>query len=174
MKNVLVITGSPRKNGNSGLLAKAFMEGAESIGHKVTLFNAARKKINPCIACDTCLSKGNCVYNDDFKELIPLLQDADVIVFSTPLYWFTFSAQLKIVIDRFYPLELSNKESVLMVSGATHDMNDFNSIVSTYELISKHLEWKSRAVLTVAHVNDIGDVKNTDGLEKAKEIGSTI
>lgn len=174
MKNVLVITGSPRRNGNSELLAKAFMEGAESAGHKVTLFNAAKKKINPCIACDTCLSKGKCVYNDGFNELIPLLRDADVIVFSTPLYWFTFSAQLKIVIDRLYPLELSNKESVLMVSGATHDMNDFNAIVSTYELMYKHLEWKNRAILTVAHVNEVGDVKNTDGLEKAKGIGLTI
>ena len=175
MKNILVITGSPRKNGNSTLLAKAFMEGAESMGNKVTLFDAAKKKIHPCIACDTCLSKGRCIYNDDFTEqLFPLLQNADVIVLSSPLYWFTFSAQLKIVIDRMYSLSLSNKESVLIVAAATDDMNDFNGIISTYELMYKHLEWNNRAILTVPHVNDTGDVKNTNGLEKAKEIGLII
>lgn len=174
MKNILIITGSPRKNGNSALLAKAFMEGAERAGNKVTLFDAAKKKVHPCIACDICLTKGRCVYNNDFSELIPTLEEADVIVLATLLYWFTFSAQLKLVIDRMYSLQLQNKKSVLIVSAATDDMKDFEGVVSTYGLIHTHLEWKNRAILNVPNVNGIGEVMDTDWLEKAKEIGLTI
>lgn len=175
MKSILVITGSSRKDGNSTLLAKAFIEGAEHTGNKIMLFDVAKKKVNPCIACNTCLTKGRCVYNDDFNELIPMLQNADIIVFSSPLYWFTFSAQLKAVIDRMYSVQnISNKQSVLITCGQTDNMNDFEGIIKSYELMANYLEWKNIAVLAIPDVNEVGDVKNTDGLEKAKKIGLSI
>jgi hypothetical protein len=96
VKKILVMTGSPRKGGNSDMLADAFIKGAESAGHEVTKFECAHKNIKPCIACDACYSqKGACVFNDDFNELAPLLEQSDVIVFAPPVYWFTFPAQMK-------------------------------------------------------------------------------
>ena len=180
MKNILVITGSPRKDGNTDLLAKAFIEGAEKSGNKVMLFDAGKAKISGCVACNTCFTKGKaCSFNDDFDKLAPMLENADMVVFCTPLYWFTFSAQLKAAIDRMYSFqfgkkELKVKEAILMVCAGTDDLNEFAGIVSDYNLITHYLGWKNREILKVADVNEVGDIKNTDALEKAKKIGESI
>jgi multimeric flavodoxin WrbA len=180
MKIILVITGSPRKNGNSALMADAFIEGAKMAGNEITLFEAGKMKINGCIACDTCFTKGTaCSFNDDFNKLVPMLENADIIVFCTPLYWFTFPAQLKSVIDKLYSFiigkkELKIRESILMVCAETNDINDFKGIIRTYKLISNYRGWKNREILTVPNVSKIGDIKKTDGLGKANTIGLGI
>ena len=104
MKNILILTGSPRVGGNSDLMADAFQKGAESAGHKVIRYEAGRNAILPCRACESCFSNGKaCVWDDRFSnELAPLIEEADVIVLATPLYWFTFPAQLKAAIDKMY------------------------------------------------------------------------
>jgi multimeric flavodoxin WrbA len=85
-KNILIITGSPRKNGNSDMMADAFIKGALAAGHKTIKFEAAFKKISGCTACDKCWSTGSaCVINDDFAGLEPLLEEADMIVLAFPL-----------------------------------------------------------------------------------------
>jgi multimeric flavodoxin WrbA len=180
MKNIIVITGSSRKNGNSELLAKAFIEGATEAGHKVTFFEAAKKRITGCIACDTCFSTGNaCSLMDDFNELARQMENADAIVFCTPLYWFTFPAQIKSVIDKMHSFfvgkkQLKIKEAVLIVCSAIDDIKCFDGILKTYELILNHLGWKDAGKLLVPNINKIGDVKNTDGLGKAKILGTHI
>ena len=180
MKNIVIIAGSPRKNSNSGLLAKAFMEGAKEAGHNVFLFETANKKLSPCIACETCFSKGQaCSISDDFNGITPALEKAEVIVFCTPLYWFTFSSQIKMVIDRLYSYstgkkELNIKKAVLMVSAGTDDIKDFDGIIKSFELILKYSKWENAGILAVPNVNDAGDVKKTDGLIKAKEMGLNI
>jgi multimeric flavodoxin WrbA len=180
MKNIVVITGSARKNGNSELMAKYFMEGAKQAGHNVFLFETAKKKLLSCIACDTCFSKGQaCSFPDDFNEIAPILENADAIVFCTPLYWFTFPARIKMVIDKLYSFmvgghELKIKESLLMVCAETHDITDFTGIIKTYELILGYMKWKDAGILTIPSVYKIGDIKTTDGLDKAKEMGKRI
>ena len=124
-KNILVLTGSPRKNGNTDRLAQAFIDGAIEAGHQVQRFDAGRKRINGCTACDACWSKGTaCVFTDGFTELEPMLEAADVLVIASPLYWSTFPAQLKAAIDKLYayvspacqhPLKI--KESALLACG---------------------------------------------------------
>ena len=180
MKNVLVITGSPRKNGNSDLLANAFIEGAKEAGNEVTLFEAGRMKINGCVACETCFTKGTaCSFNDDFNKLAPKLENADIIVFCTPLYWFTFPAQIKSAIDRMYSFshtkkKLKIKESILMVCAGTDDADDFGGIIKTYNLIANYQGWVNREILTILNLNKIGDIQNTNGLEAAKNMGLGI
>jgi multimeric flavodoxin WrbA len=180
MKNIVIITGSSRRGGNSELLAKAFMEGAQQAGHKVFLFETLNKKLSCCIACNKCFSKGQaCSMQDDFNELAPILENADTIVFCTPLYWATFSARIKMVIDKLCSFmvskrELKIKEAVLIVCGETDDINDFDGIKKTYEIIIKYQNWKNAGILTVTNVEKIGDIKNTDGLNKAKEMGISI
>ncbi|MBI6871274.1 flavodoxin family protein [Clostridium aciditolerans] len=181
-KNILVLTGSARKNGNSDKMADSFIKGAESIGHEVIKFETARKEIGGCKACETCWSKGKpCSFQDDFDELAPLLEAADVIVFSTPLYWFNFSAQIKAVIDKMYaylgksckrPLKI--KESLLIVCGADEGTNVFDGIITTYREIAHYMKWEDRGVLAVPKVSEKGAIEATDALMKAEELGKSL
>lgn len=101
---ITVLTGSPRKSGNSACLAGQFIKGAEEKGHEVFRFDCAFKNVGPCRACNRCGMDGPCIIDDDFSELRPHLVEADMVVFATPMYYFGISAQMKRVIDRFYAI----------------------------------------------------------------------
>lgn len=179
-KKILVLTGSPRKNGNSDMLADAFIEGASEMGHEVVKYDAGRKKINGCIACQKCFSKGTaCVFKDDFNELALLIEDADTLVITTPLYFYSFTAQIKAAIDKLYsffigkrPLKI--KECLLIACGETDNLQDFEGLIKSYQITADFLEWKNRGELIVTNVNEKGDVLNTDGQERAKKLGLSI
>jgi multimeric flavodoxin WrbA len=181
-KHILILTGSPRRNGNSDKMADAFIKGARSVGHEITKFETTRKTIGGCIACKTCWSKGKpCSFQDDFDELGPLLEAADVIVFSTPLYWFSFPAQIKAAIDKMYayvgksckrPLKI--RESLLFVCGADADMKMFDGIIATYREIAHYMKWEDKGVLAIPKVNEKGDIEATDALVKAEELGKSL
>lgn len=102
--NILILNGSPRANGNTAAMVEAFKEGAESTGHQVTVFTPGRMKINGCLACEYCHTKGNgaCIQNDDMQKIYPALKEAEMIVFASPVYYFSMSAQLQSAIHRFY------------------------------------------------------------------------
>ncbi len=105
-KQVLVILGSPRKNGNSSALAARISRGAKSAGAEVETVFLHGLKISPCRGCDTCQkndAKG-CAIKDDMQEIYPKLVKADAWVVASPVYWFTMSAQTKIFMDRCYAL----------------------------------------------------------------------
>jgi len=181
-KNVLVITGSPRKNGNSGILAEAFIEGAAKAGQQVNRFNAGRKKIKGCMACNKCFSKGTaCVFNDDFNEVTPLIEQADMIVFSSPLYFFSFTTQTKAVIDKFYSFHVSErplkiKESFLLACGETTEMADFEGMIKTYNSMVNYLGWEDRGQIIVMDVNGKGEIreKGQEYLAMARELGECV
>ena len=105
-KRIVIIEASPRKNGNSTILAQEVAAGATSAGALVDIVCLADCKIGPCIACDACQEslKTDCVIHDDMASLYPRLREADVIVYATPVYWFTVSAQMKLFMDRCYAL----------------------------------------------------------------------
>ena len=110
-KNILIITGSGRKEGNSARLAKAFADGAMASGHTVKIFQAADEPMSACFHCEQCWSKGKpCVVNDSFNKFYPLLEEAELLVFCSPLYWYNFSGHIKCVMDRMYPY--SKKKSL--------------------------------------------------------------
>ena len=86
-KKIVVITGSPRKNGNSFAMTDSFIQAAEAKGHTVTRFDAAMMKIGGCHACETCFKTGKaCSFDDDFNIIAPAILEADVIVFTMPVY----------------------------------------------------------------------------------------
>ena len=102
-KNILIIKSSPRKHGNSSVLADQVAQGAQAQGATVESFRVADMNINPCDACDSCQeTNGVCVIQDDMQALYPKIQKANALVLASPIYWFTFSAQLKTCIDRWY------------------------------------------------------------------------
>ena len=179
-KKILVLTGSPRENGNSEMLADAFIKGAEEAGHITTKFNAGRKKIKGCTVCNACYSKGTaCVNPDDFNELAPIFEDADVIAIVTPLYWFTYPAQLKAAIDKIYAFLVGGrmvavKESILIVCGDSEDAEMFDGIIKAYQITAGYLNWKNRGVLIVPAVSEKGDILKTNQLQKAEKMGREV
>jgi len=105
-RKIVVVLGSPRRNGNSATLAKQLVAGAEAIGAKVESFYLHGMKINACSACDWCRDDmgRDCNIDDDMKLLYPKLREADALVIAGPIYWFTVSAQTKLFMDRCYAL----------------------------------------------------------------------
>ncbi|NVM03953.1 MAG: flavodoxin family protein [Candidatus Helarchaeota archaeon] len=105
-KKIVVILGSPRKNGNSALLAQSFIEGAEKKGADIETFFLQGMNIKPCSGCDKCIidSGSGCVINDDMQKIYPSLIAADVIVIASAIYWFNITGQTKLFIDRCYAL----------------------------------------------------------------------
>ena len=180
MKNILILTGSARTNGNSELMADAFTKGATQNGHQVTKFRTAIKNIKGCFACDRCWTKGRaCAIDDDFQELQPLLEAADVLVLATPLYWFNMSSHLKAVIDKFYAYSskgksLNIKESAFLICGEDSDLKIFNGAVETYKNIVNYLNITDRGIIIAPGVCAKGDIKKTDLLEKIENLGTQI
>ena len=143
---VLVITGSAHKNGTTALLAQRFIDGAMEAGHDVFRFDSAYKNVHPCIGCEKCHRTGSCAFQDDMNELNPLLLDADVIAFVSPIYYYGMNAQIKSVIDRFYANDEKlhgNKKSVLMLAMADTTMESDEGALASYKGMTNYLGWES-------------------------------
>jgi len=180
MKNVLVITGSPRTDGNTFVLADAFIKGVKEAGNEVMRFDAGLKKINPCQACNACFSENRaCIQNDDFNDLAPLVEKADVIAFVTPLYWYSFPAQFKAAIDKFYSFIIGAR--ALKASGAvlisccgdgTEDA--FDGMLKSYKMIADYLRLKDLGHLFVTSATDKGYTKTGTFCKMAEDMGRNI
>ena len=120
-KNVVVLSGSPRRGGNSDLLCDRFEEGACDAGNKVEKIFLRDKKINYCTGCGTCFN-GNkpCPQKDDMAGVLAKMIAADVIVMATPVYFYTMNAQMKTLIDRTCAryTEINNKEFYFIITAA--------------------------------------------------------
>ncbi|WP_271811397.1 flavodoxin family protein [Clostridium beijerinckii] len=179
-KNILVLIGSARVGGNSYLLSEAFIKGAIQSGHEVVKYEVGKKNIKGCIACDTCFIKGTpCSFDDDFNAIAPEIEKADVIVFATPLYWYTFPSNLKGVIDKLYSFiigkkKINVKESVLIVCGEERDESAFDGIISTYKRINAYQQWTDVGTLVVPGVLNRGDVLSTNYIVQAEMMGRNI
>jgi len=105
-KNIVVVLGSPRRNGNSATLARQLIAGAEALGAHVESHYLHGMDIEACTACDVCRESTDkdCIIDDDMKDLYPKLRAADALVIAGPIYWFTVSAQTKLFMDRCYAL----------------------------------------------------------------------
>lgn len=109
---IVVIKGSPHKKGSSNLLAEQFARGAREAGHTLVELDAAHMDIHPCLGCEHCGMNGPCAQKDDIQQIRDALLSADMAVFVTPVYYFGMSAQLKMVIDRFYSYTTSFPRSI--------------------------------------------------------------
>lgn len=175
---VLVITGSPHKNGTSACLADRFIEGAKEAGHEVVRFDAAFKDVHPCIACERChnTDKG-CAFKDDMEALNPKLAAADVIAFVSPIYYYTFSAQIKAVIDRFYANEAilhKNKKAVILLTMAVDAEETADGTMRTFKSIADWLEWEIVGSVLGIGCNTMEDMKKNSYPEQAYELGRTL
>ena len=179
-KKIVVITGSPRKNGNSFAMTDAFIDAVKKNGHTVTRFDAAAKKVEGCRACDTCFTKGKaCSFDDDFNEIAPFIEEADAIIFTMPLYWYSFPAQIKAVIDKLYSFcvaekKIAGKDCAALVCCEEDDASVMDGIIGPCKYITKLLEWNYIGEVLVTGVHHPGDINKTDGLSRVAEFASKI
>ena len=103
-KNILILSTSPRRKGNSAALAEAFAAGAREAGNTAEVISLCGRKLEFCRGCLACQKTGRCVIDDDVRDLLPKIHDADVLVFATPIYYYEMSGQMKTLIDRINPL----------------------------------------------------------------------
>ena len=175
---VLVITGSPHKNGTSARLAEQFIKGVEEAGYSVIRFDAQQNQIHPCIACERChnTNKG-CVFKDGMEVLNPHLLSADVIAFVSPIYYYTISAQIKAVIDRFYANDAAlhkNKKAVLMLTMADDSEESALGALQTFKGMTNYLEWEVAGTVVGIDCGTVEDLQKTDYLKQAYELGKSL
>ena len=179
-KKIVVITGSPRKSGNSFAMTQAFIEAAEAKGHTVTRFDAAMKKIGGCHACETCYSTGKaCTFDDDFNTIAPAILEADAIVFTMPVYWYSIPAQIKGVIDRIFSLvvggkDIAGKECALITCCEEDDMTVMDGVRVPIERMAALNKWKMVGEVLIPGVLNVGEIEKTDGCKKAAELADAI
>ena len=174
---ILVLTGSPRKNGNSNTLADYFIKGAQEAGHEIVRFDAAFKNVHPCIACNRCGMDGPCVFKDDFEFVRTHIVDADMVVFATPMYYFGVSAQLKAVIDRFYAINGKihrPKKAALLMTYANSAASQAQPIKSHYEVLLDYLGWQDAGQIIASGVWTAGAIESTLYPQQAYELGKSL
>lgn len=170
MKKIVVLTGSPRKSGNSSRMADSFIAAAEKKGYDVTRFEAAHMNVGGCMACNQCYKKDGhaCINNDDFNSIAPALLTADAIVFATPLYWFAFPAKLKAVIDKLTAFAASGKNfagktSALIACCGLDDPEVFKGMVYSYEVSMSLMNCRSAGKVLIPGIQHIGEIEKTSG-----------
>ena len=179
-KKIVVITGSPRKDGNSFAMTQAFIEAAEAKGHTVVRFDAAAKNVGGCHACETCYKSGKaCSYDDDFNTLAPDILDADAVVFTMPVYWYSIPAQVKGVIDKLFSLvvggkDIAGKKCALITCCEENDMSVMDGVKVPIERSAALLKWEMVGEVLVPGVLKVGDIANTDGCQKAAALADVI
>lgn len=179
-KKIVVITGSPRKDGNSFAMTDAFIRAAEEKGHSVTRFDAAQKNVGGCHACETCYKTGKpCSFDDDFNEIAPALLEADVVVFSMPVYWYSIPAQIKAVIDKMYSFcvagkDIAGKECMLIACCEEDDQSVLDGVRIPIERTAALVKWHMAGEVLVPGVLNVGDIEKTDGCRQAAALAEKL
>jgi len=179
-KKIIILNGSPRKNGNTSALTAQFKKGAEETGHVVTEFHLGSMKIGGCLGCwhggkDT---DSPCVQKDDMMKIYPVYHEADVVVLASPLYYWFISGQLKTTFDRLFAVAECDpnyrnpkKESVLIMAA---EGAGFEESEHWYDHLEKHSGWKSLGKVLCGWVTQPGDIEGKPELQQAYELGKAI
>ncbi len=180
-KNIVILNGSPRKRGNTSALVKAFTEGAESAGNKVTEFFLDRMNIAGCKGCfgGNNTKECPCVQKDDMAQIYPVLKESDVVIMATPLYYWNMSGQLRTAIDRLFALE-EGDENLLRGNGRSSALlmsaegNGFDDVVLYYDHLMEHLKWENLGHVLAGGNMSIGDIEGKSEIQEAYNLGKSI
>ena len=177
-KNVLIISSSPRKGGNSETLAASFAKGAEEAGHKVETVYLREKNYSFCKGCLACLKVGHCVIGDDAVEIAARMHDADVLVFATPVYYYSVSGQLKTMLDRANPLFGTDYAFTKAYLLATAAEDEPETVEGTVKAVQGWVDCFPRCELAgtvfAGGVTDVGEIAGHPALEKAYLSGKEV
>ncbi len=178
MKNVLIINSTYRKGGNSQVLAEQFKKGAQEAGNTVTEINLRDINLKFCIGCLSCQKTGKCVLDDSVNGLLPIVQNADVLVFATPVYYYSVSGQLKTFLDRLNPLygrDNKFKEVYLLTTAADTETSAMDgSIKAVQGWIDCFEGVKLSGVVYGVGADAVGTVQSTVAFTQAYEMGKNL
>jgi len=183
IKTVIVLQGSPRKKGNSTILAKEIAKGAEAAGASIEELYIHGMNIKPCQACWGCQRKDSkgCVIDDDMQSIYPKLKQADVWVISSPIHWFNMSTQTKLWLDRCFAFAANRidpskkKIGIAMAYGDTDPVtsgciNAIRSFQDSFKYIGANL-----VGMVYGSALNVGDLShNTDLLKQARDLGKKL
>jgi multimeric flavodoxin WrbA len=182
-KQILILKGSPREKGNSATLADRVAAGALEAGAQVESIYLHSLDIRPCNACELCREPGSgCAIEDDMQPLYPKLAGADAIVLASPIYWFTFTAQLKVCMDRWYAfqssnwMELHDKQFGIILTYGDTDLYTSGAInaIHTYETMARFLHGELVEVVH-ASLDEVGEAEKQPALmEQAYRLGQKL
>ena len=179
-KKIIILNGSPRKNGNTTALTAEFTKGAEEAGNTVTEFFLGSMSIN---GCKGCFGGGKnpdspCVQKDDMEKIYPVYKEADIVVLASPLYYWTISGQLKTAFDRLFAVAECDpnyrnpkKQSVLIMAA---EGAGFEESEHWYDHLKKHIGWHSLGKVLCGYVMQPGDIEGKKELVDAYELGKSI
>ena len=173
-KKVIILSGSPRKNGNSDILCDEFARGAADAGHEVEKIRIAEKKIGYCHACYACSGTGVCAIKDDMAEIMQKMIDCDVMVLASPVYFYSIDAQLKAVIDRSVArwTEVKDKEFYYIVTAADGEKAAADTTIACFRGYADCVEGaKEMGVVYGMGTYEKGEVKGTVAMTEAYELG---
>ena len=176
--NILILSGSPRKGGNTDLLVEAFVKGA-SQKYNVEVVSVHDYKVNPCMGCNACFkSDGNtCAQKDDMPQIYEKAALADMLVIASPVYFYGLSAQLKSIIDRFHnPIRdtFHIKKMALLLVGAATLPELFDSILAEYQLCLNFFKLEDSGKVLARGCKDKGDINHSGYLDEALKLGERI
>lgn len=177
-KKILILSASPRKNGNSDELCKQFQKGAEESGHTVKKIYIQDLDIHFCRACYACKKTDHCIQDDDMTMILNEMDQADVIVLSSPVYFYSINAQLKTVIDRtlatYYPQQLKDKEFYFMMTAADDEATIHRAMDAMYGLTDCVSGAKVKGEIIGSGVWQIGDIEGHPALKTAYIYGKNV
>ncbi|MDE6596068.1 MAG: flavodoxin family protein [Oscillospiraceae bacterium] len=179
-KKIVVITGSPRKNGNSFAMTDAFIKASEEKGYTVTRFDAAMKNVGGCHACETCFKSGKaCSFDDDFNTISNDILEADAVVFTMPVYWYSIPAQIKGLIDKMFSFcvagkDIAGKKCALITCCEENDMSVMDGVKIPIERTAALLKWEMAGEVLIPGVLNVGDIEKTDGCKQAAMLADKI
>lgn len=178
VKQVLVISASPRKNGNSEILCDRFAQGARESGHRTEKVVLSSKNIGYCRGCGVCNATHRCVQKDDMAELLERMIQADVIVLATPVYFYSMNGQMKTFIDRTVPryAELWNKEFYFILTAVDTESANLERAIEGFRGFTEDCLPGAREEGIVYGVGawQAGEIKSTPAYQEAYEMGKRI
>lgn len=180
-RSIVVLNGSPRRNGNTSALVKAFTQGAESVGAVVTEFFLDGMNIHGCKGCFGGHSSRPCpcVQRDDMEQIYPAVRDCDVVVLASPLYYWNLSGQLRTAMDRLFALEENDgnllrghdRSCALLMAAEGHGFDD---VLRYYHHLMDHLRWKSLGHVLAGGNGEAGDIRGKQELQQAYDLGACL
>lgn len=191
MKNILVIQGGGRKSGNTSQLVKSFVKGAVDAGNQVEVISLMEYDIKGCMGCNACRYGKRCIQNDQFNELVPIVKEAHLLVFASPLYFWTLSSRMKALIERFYCIaeedlnppfgryeKYPKKDCALLVTAADNYFWTFSQVTSYYQFtMVNYMGFHDKGMLLAGGCGDTNgkpQIDKTDHLQKAYEFGKDL
>lgn len=174
--NILVLSGSPRKGGNTDILVDAFAKGASESGHSVSVISVHDVDVHPCKGCDACFKRSDmsCIQDDDMAGIYKRLAEADMLVIASPVYFYGISSQLKAIIDRCHnPIRdtFHISRSALLLVGAASRPEMFDAIIAEYNLCISYFDIADAGQILVRRAKEKGDINKAEALEQAYNLG---